>query len=135
MMVSLESRAVFLDNDLVDFCRRLPGRFKFRNGKRKWLLKQALRDWLPAKTLARRKKGFGIPLARWLRQWPQPELDPAGPANGLGLKRQALNDRWHRHAKGRSDERVLLFAWLAFLHHLQGVGRGLAASEPTAGNV
>ena len=26
MMVSLEARAIFLDNDLVEFCRRLPAR-------------------------------------------------------------------------------------------------------------
>jgi asparagine synthase (glutamine-hydrolysing) len=132
MMVSLESRAVFLDNDLVDFCRRLPGRFKFRNGQRKWLLKQALQDWLPARTLRRRKKGFGIPLAGWLRHWPQP--DSVGPATCTGLKRQALEERWRRHAQGRSDERLLLFTWLAFLLHLQGVGGGLVASEPSVGN-
>jgi asparagine synthase (glutamine-hydrolysing) len=40
MMVSLETRAIFLDNDLVEFCRRLPNRFKIRNGavpSRRWL--------------------------------------------------------------------------------------------------
>jgi asparagine synthetase B (glutamine-hydrolysing) len=72
MMVSLESRAVFLGNDLVEFCRRLPGRFKLHNGRRKWLLRKALEPWLPAQTLERRKKGFGIPLAKWLRHWPVP---------------------------------------------------------------
>ena len=134
MMVSLESRAVFLDNDLVEFCRRLPGRFKIRNGKRKWLLKQALREWLPAKTLKRRKKGFGIPLARWLRHWPQPDLGLIGAPNCAGLKLQALEERWRRHAQGRSDNRLLLFALLAFLHHLQGVGSGIVAGESTAGS-
>ncbi|MGH6799073.1 MAG: asparagine synthetase B family protein, partial [Roseiarcus sp.] len=34
MMVSLESRAVFLDNDVVEFCRRLPHGYKLRNGQR-----------------------------------------------------------------------------------------------------
>ena len=67
MMVSLESRAVFLDNDLVEFCRRLPYRFKYRNGTRKYLLKKALAPLLPKAVLSRRKKGFGIPLAKWLK--------------------------------------------------------------------
>ncbi len=31
---------MFLDNDLVDFCQRLPNRFKFCNGERKYLLKR-----------------------------------------------------------------------------------------------
>ena len=64
MMVSLESRAVFLDNDLVEFCRRLPYRFKYRNGTRKYLLRKALAPLLPREVLMRRKKGFGIPMSR-----------------------------------------------------------------------
>jgi asparagine synthase (glutamine-hydrolysing) len=117
MMVSLESRAVFLDNDLVEFCRRLPGRFKLRNGRRKWLLKQALHDWLPEKTINRRKKGFGIPLAKWLRQWPEP-VSPNG--YGVHFKAHSLEKRWRRHAQGQSDERLLLFAWLALMYHGSG---------------
>ena len=41
MMVSLEARAVFLDNDVVDFCARLPHGYKYRNGVRKFLLRRA----------------------------------------------------------------------------------------------
>src|SRR5262249_2962541 len=67
MMVSLESRAIFLDNDLVELCRRLPSRFKFRNGQCKYLLKKVMARRLPPTILARRKKGFGVPLASWLR--------------------------------------------------------------------
>ena len=59
MMVSLESRAVFLDNDLVDFCARLPMRCKYRPGQRKYLLKKALAGWLPKNILDQPKKGFG----------------------------------------------------------------------------
>jgi asparagine synthase (glutamine-hydrolysing) len=93
-----------------------------------------LQDWLPAKTLNRRKKGFGIPLARWLRHWSHPDLGVMGTSNRAGLELQALEVRWRRHAQGRSDERLLLFVLLAFLHHLQGVGSSIVASEPTAGN-
>src|SRR5262249_46310719 len=58
MMNSLESRAVFLDNDLVEFCERLPNAFKLRNGQRKYLLKKAMDGILPASILKRSKKGF-----------------------------------------------------------------------------
>lgn len=67
MMVSLETRAVFLDNDIVEFCMKLPARFKYRNGHRKYILKKALAGWLPEKILNQPKKGFGIPLNLWLR--------------------------------------------------------------------
>ena len=72
MMVSLESRAVFLDNDIVRFCANLPNRFKFKNGIRKYILKKALINWLPKNILNRPKKGFGIPLNKWLRSLPSP---------------------------------------------------------------
>src|SRR5262249_43382335 len=70
MMNSLESRAVFLDNDVVDFCQRLPHQWKFRNGERKYLLKKAMSGVLPKDILSRAKKGFGIPLAQWLKDVP-----------------------------------------------------------------
>jgi asparagine synthase (glutamine-hydrolysing) len=117
MMVSLESRAVFLDNDLVEFCRRLPGCFKLRNGERKWLFKRAMREWLPAETLNRRKKGFGIPLAKWLRQCSPPAA--GGLVNGVRLRHTVFDERWRNHATGRTDERLILFAWLAVTHHRQ----------------
>ena len=37
MMVSLEVRAPFLDNDVVEFARRIPHQYKFRNGQTKYL--------------------------------------------------------------------------------------------------
>jgi asparagine synthase (glutamine-hydrolysing) len=133
MMVSLESRAVFLDNDLVEFCRRLPGRFKLRNGKRKWLLKQAMRDWLPETTLARRKKGFGIPLAKWLRSWTRPSHDDLFAAGEGLFKPDAFDEHWNRHVRGETDERLLLFTWLSFIYHLQYQNQDRASEEGTKG--
>lgn len=124
MMVSLESRAVLLDNDLVEFCRHLPSAFKYRNGSRKWLLKQALGPWLPKEALARRKKGFGIPLVKWLRHLPVPTFE----VRGCRVKAKALESRWHRHARGDGDDRLLLFAWLAVAYHAKQTGVGAMAA-------
>ena len=132
MMVSLELRAVFLDNDLVEFCRRLPGRFKLRNGQRKWLFKQAMREWLPPETIERRKKGFGIPLAKWLRGWPTPCGN--GLLDGAGIRHEALHEQWQAHAAAKADERLLLFAWLALMHHRRA-GEANAMHETTAAAV
>ena len=115
MMSSLESRAVFLDNDLVDFCRTLPIGLKYRRGVRKYLLRQAWRDVLPMEIIDRPKKGFGIPLAQWLRDLPSP-------ADGIdvpGLDRSAMMTMWDEHRAGRADHRLAIWAWLS----LQGVLR------------
>jgi len=109
MMVSLEGRAAFLDNDLVDFCARLPHGYKYRSGKRKFLLKAALRGVLPDAILDRPKKGFGIPLARWLQQMP-----PAPPlARVDGAKPDWIAERWRAAQAGAADERLLLWSWLS----------------------
>jgi asparagine synthase (glutamine-hydrolysing) len=109
MMVSLESRAVFLDNDLVAFCQKLPYRFKYRNGQRKVLLKKAVAPFLPAEVLTRRKKGFGIPLTQWLREIPQ--SPPLHPVDGMRLP--AIQRYWLEHRAGKTDHRALLWSWLS----------------------
>jgi asparagine synthase (glutamine-hydrolysing) len=119
MMCSLESRAVFLDNDLVDFCQRLPTRFKYRQRQRKYLLRRALEGVLPAQIVARPKKGFGIPLAKWLRS--VPVIPPLGALPGVRLDRVA--NAWNEHRSGRADHRLLLWSWLS-LQHTRAAGVG-----------
>jgi asparagine synthase (glutamine-hydrolysing) len=67
MANSLEGRSPFLDHKLMEFMARVPSGLKLRGGESKYLLKSALRQILPAEILARKKKGFGVPLGRWLR--------------------------------------------------------------------
>jgi asparagine synthase (glutamine-hydrolysing) len=115
MMASLESRAVFLDNDLVDFCRRLPHRFKIRGSERKYLLKRALSRHLPKAILTRRKKGFGIPLATWLRFLPDKPLRPI-----VGLNTGLIASWRAEHRAGKADHRLALWTSLALQHGMAG---------------
>lgn len=109
MMVSLEARAVFLDNEIVDFCRRLPHGYKFRHGHRKYLLKRAVSGLVPPAVLRRAKKGFGIPLARWLHEIPpNPPLQPVE-----GIHMPWVSACWRDFRAGRSDERLFLWCWLS----------------------
>jgi asparagine synthase (glutamine-hydrolysing) len=48
MANSIEGRVPFLDHELVEFACRLPARLKVRDGSGKWVLRQAMRDHLPA---------------------------------------------------------------------------------------
>jgi len=116
MMNSLETRAVFLDNDLVAFCQRLPARFKFANGTGKVLLRQALRGVVPDEVLDRPKKGFGVPMSRWLREIAPPEGDDL-PAMRSGAVRRL----WERHAGGVADERLALWCCLSLHHHMKSM--------------
>ena len=72
MATSLETRAPFLDGDLMELAFSMPGHLKIRNGERKWILKQAMQDVLPDTILNRKKEGFSIPMKNWLRRELQP---------------------------------------------------------------
>jgi asparagine synthase (glutamine-hydrolysing) len=108
MMVSLESRAIFLDNDVVDFCRRLPNSWKLRNGTRKYLLRRTLSGMVPDEVLTRRKQGFGIPVASWLRHLRFPDVSVPLP----GMKVSSIRRSWDQHQGQEHDERLLLWTWL-----------------------
>lgn len=84
MAVSLEARAPLLDHQLIDFVGRIPYEYKLRDGTGKYLLKQVAADLLPPGILQKRKQGFAIPIARWLRN----ELK--------GLMSDTLSDRSFR---------------------------------------
>jgi asparagine synthase (glutamine-hydrolysing) len=68
MASSLEARAPLLDHALVEFAARLPLRLKRRGGRGKYLLRRVAGRLLPASVLTKRKQGFAIPLAAWLRR-------------------------------------------------------------------
>ncbi len=68
MAASLESRVPFLDNEVIDLARALPSGFKQTMRDRKRVLKDVARRYLPAAIVDRRKSGFGVPLAEWMRR-------------------------------------------------------------------
>jgi asparagine synthase (glutamine-hydrolysing) len=113
MAVSLEARAPFLDYDLVEYARHLPWDAKLRGGTTKWILKRALRNRLPQEVLSRRKKGFGIPTGRWLREIASPPPTP-------GLNHDWLMRQWAEHVAGQGDHRLALWSWLALSYGLNG---------------
>ncbi|KMY68326.1 hypothetical protein AAU61_01105 [Desulfocarbo indianensis] len=67
MANSLEVRSPFLDHELVEFVNRLPSRLKLRRFTTKYILKKMAERKLPKTVVHRKKKGFGIPIGRWLR--------------------------------------------------------------------
>lgn len=80
MAVSLESRVPMLDRDVVEFAWRLPLSVKWENGVGKQVLRDVLYRYVPKELMDRPKKGFSIPIQKWLKEpglsdWAQELLD------------------------------------------------------------
>ena len=66
-VAGIEARYPLLDDDLVDFSGGIPAALKVKGLKLRYFFKRALRDVLPAETIAKTKHGFGMPFGLWLR--------------------------------------------------------------------
>jgi asparagine synthase (glutamine-hydrolysing) len=75
MAASIESRVPFLDHPLTEWVAKLPQNMKLRGTTTKWILREAMKDKLPAPILSRKKMGFPVPVGGWLRNQWQPLLD------------------------------------------------------------
>jgi asparagine synthase (glutamine-hydrolysing) len=116
MMHSLEVRAPFLDTALMEFVYRLPYHMKIRHGKRKYLMKRAFRGLLPKEILTRKKRGFLIPTALWLKGLLRPLVEELLGERWLrqqGLFRPAVIRRLLKeHDAGTADHRKELWTLL-----------------------
>ena len=67
MAAGVEVRVPFLDDALVNFAGEIPDNLKFRRSTSKWILREAMKPYLPKQILRRPKTGFGLPIRRWVR--------------------------------------------------------------------
>ena len=67
MAASIESRVPFLDHPLMEFAARLPERMKLRGSTTKYVLREAMKGFLPDAILSRSKMGFPVPVGSWLK--------------------------------------------------------------------
>jgi asparagine synthase (glutamine-hydrolysing) len=118
MANSLEVRSPLLDHEIVEFVSRLPMEYKLKGFKTKYLLKRAAEGILPKAIVHRRKKGFGVPLGRWL-MGPLKEtmLDLLSEQR---ITRQGFFNYRHikmlieEHLSNKRDNRELLWTLLVF---------------------
>ena len=68
MAVSLETRVPMLDKDVVEFAWTLPIEFERQNGVGKRILRDVLYRYVPKEMMERPKKGFSIPIQKWLKE-------------------------------------------------------------------
>lgn len=118
MATSLETRAPFLDTAVMELAFSMPGHLKVRRGARKWILKEALRDVLPASILQRRKEGFSIPMKNWLRRELQPLmrdlLAPARTARRGLFEPTEVGRLMDEHVAGTANHAHQIFSLMVF---------------------
>jgi asparagine synthase (glutamine-hydrolysing) len=127
MATSLETRAPFLDADVMELAFSMPGDFKIRPAARrgfsttvdrKWILKRAMQGVLPQRILTRKKEGFSIPMKNWLRRELQPLMRSLLSAERISARglfepsevRRLMDD----HVAGRENHAHTLFPLMVF---------------------
>jgi asparagine synthase (glutamine-hydrolysing) len=115
MAVSLEVRCPLLDHRLMELMARMPSRLKLHGRESKYILRRAMSRILPPEVLKRRKQGFVIPLAEWLRSDLRELAESAlfdPPAQDDLLDRAAVARLWRQHQLGLRDYSRPLWAIL-----------------------
>jgi asparagine synthase (glutamine-hydrolysing) len=118
MAHSLEARVPFLDNDLVDVARRIPGRLKHFGEEGKPLLRRAMARLLPEELVSKKKQGFSPPDQSW---YAGPTMDYI---QQILLDRRTLSRGWFQdayvrrildeHVSGRVNHRLVIWSLLCF---------------------
>jgi asparagine synthase (glutamine-hydrolysing) len=110
MMNSLEVRSPYLDVDLVDFVRRIPSNYKYRQGQTKYIFKKTMEPVLPKEIIHREKKGFGSPIGSWLKNGTL--VFASSPERSAG-ESVFFQNKINEHLSGKADHRLYLWSrWL-----------------------
>ncbi len=118
MSASLEVRVPMLNHRLLTFCAALPHRYKLNGLQTKYILRRALRGLVPNRILRRGKKGFNMPVARWLtgelREFAHDMLAPEKLHREGFFEPEAVQCILADHMAHRRDARKHLWTLLTF---------------------
>lgn len=118
MANSLETRAPLLDYRVVEYAAQIPSVLKLHGKEKKYILKKAFSKMLPDDILYRKKMGFSVPLADWLRNEIRPTAETflLSPNSGLSqyFDREKIRKLWLDHQNGDSQFTQELWSLLAF---------------------
>jgi asparagine synthase (glutamine-hydrolysing) len=127
MAYSLEARSPLLDHEVMEFAATLPPRLRLRGREKKWILREAYRGIIPDQTLDGAKRGFGVPLASWLRGdlsgWVRDMLFDERPCGGL-VRPEAIRRLVEDHVAQRGDRSAQLWALLFLEAWSRELGQG-----------
>jgi asparagine synthase (glutamine-hydrolysing) len=118
MAFSIEARLPFLDARLVDFSLRLPTRLKLRNGRSKFILREAMAGVLPDAIRQRTDKmGFVTPQDRWLRETLRPQLEELFSTRAFAQRGywdpSRLRAAYREYCEGRHELGASVWRWVS----------------------
>ena len=127
MANSLETRAPLLDYRVVEYAAGIPSSLKLNGRDKKHILKKAFQRTLPDDVLYRKKMGFSVPLAQWLRQELRPMAESVfGRNESTGLAgffdMEKVHRLWKRHLGGDNRYTQELWSLMTFALWWQNYG-------------
>ena len=119
MAYSLESRSPLLARQVVEWAMRLPPKYKLRGSNGKYLLRKLAYRHIPKEILDRPKRGFGVPIDRWLRGplsgWAKERIEDPLFFEGLPIDQNSVKILLNLHQSGQRNAHPLLWAILMML--------------------
>jgi asparagine synthase (glutamine-hydrolysing) len=115
MSATLELRAPFLDQAVMEFAATVPVEERVRGFNTKSFLKRYALKYLPATIVHRRKRGLSVPLQQWLRGplrgWAASALG-SGRLELAGIRTGAATELLAQHCEGKADHARALWTLL-----------------------
>jgi asparagine synthase (glutamine-hydrolysing) len=68
MAYSVEVRSPFLDYRIIEFARTLPVSYRYMPGRKKRILRDILKEYIPEEVFDQPKRGFAVPIGQWIRK-------------------------------------------------------------------
>ncbi len=130
MANSLELRNPLLDKGLAEYAYALSGRSKVRGTATKWHLKALARRSFASEIVDRPKRGFGVPLHRWIREELRPMFDRFLSLDSGWFDGKTVQAMYRRHLSGAEDFRFLLYRICVFHAWLARYGPPLTPKRP-----
>ena len=124
MSVGLEVRSPMLDHHLIEWAWRLPMSAKIRGGKGKVIARELAARLFPGGLSQQPKRGFGVPIAEWLRgdlrEWAEDLVSHDRLARDGFLDPVATRALWASFLRGQQIDQHLIWAILMFQSWLDG---------------